>query len=66
MTYSKPISPEVGFLIVYAKFHRREGRRIIFQAAVRDFSGDKLARAKATHWILNQQKESKSISASEI
>jgi acyl-coenzyme A thioesterase PaaI-like protein len=52
MTYSKPVTMEMGYIRVHAQFIRREGRRLFFRADVRDPNGTRLARAKSIHWIL--------------
>lgn len=52
MTYSKPITKEAETMVVTAKFLRQEGNQLFFSADVRDIHGTRLARAKATHWIV--------------
>lgn len=51
ITYSQPVSPEMGHLVVTAQLLDRQGRRLTFKAEVRSPAGQRLARAKATHWI---------------
>lgn len=53
MKYSYPVTPELGYITVEAKFLRREGQWLAFSAEVRDQKGDLLARAKARHWIID-------------
>jgi uncharacterized protein (TIGR00369 family) len=52
ITYSEPARPETGRITVSAHFLDQDGRWLYFQADVRDPAGKRLARAKATHWIL--------------
>ena len=54
MTYSRPITPQVGHIVVVGKLLEREGRRLFFRAHVRDEAGLPLARAKAVHWIVDE------------
>jgi hypothetical protein len=44
--------PDMAHILIEAVFLGSEGRRLDFKAFVRDPSGKLLARAKATHWIL--------------
>lgn len=52
MTYSHPITPEMGYITVSAHLVSQDGRWLEFRADVRDPTGTRLARAKARHWIL--------------
>jgi len=52
LTYSRPASLETGFLVVNARLVSRSGRQLTFHADVLDAQGRRLARAQATHWIL--------------
>lgn len=54
MKYSRPITPDLEFMIVKAKFMTREGQFLHFRAEVRDLAGNLLARAKATHWVIEE------------
>ena len=54
MKYSHPVTLDLEFITVTAKLHSREGRWLVLTADVRDQSGRILARAKATHWILER------------
>jgi len=54
MKYSRPITPDLEFMIVKAKFMTREGQFLHFRAEVRDLEGNLLARAKATHWVIEE------------
>jgi acyl-coenzyme A thioesterase PaaI-like protein len=50
--YSKPVTPGLSFITVEGKFLEREGQRLTFSAEVRDPNGTLLARARASHWII--------------
>lgn len=52
ITYSKPAEPSVSKLTIQAVFQSREAQRLQFRAEARDPRGRRLARAQATHWIL--------------
>jgi acyl-coenzyme A thioesterase PaaI-like protein len=52
LRYSRPVMPEMAFIIVEAIFLQRDGQELTFKAFVRDPAGKLLARAKATHWIV--------------
>jgi acyl-coenzyme A thioesterase PaaI-like protein len=54
MTYSLPATRETGRILVNAKFNERDGRRLYFTAEVRDPAGQRLARARAVHYLLEQ------------
>ena len=54
MTYSKPVSLDMGVVIVKARLRNREGQKLTFSADVRSRDGSRLARAKAVHWILDE------------
>ena len=53
MTYSMPVIPEMEQIIVKASFLERKERFLYFKAFVRSPEGKRLARAKATHWIID-------------
>jgi len=52
--YSRPVTPDLGCVHVEARFLERDGRWLHFKAEVRDEGGALLARARATHWIVDQ------------
>jgi len=52
MTYSHPIVMEMKTISVTSTLLQREGRWLSFSADVHDPTGIRLARAKATHWII--------------
>jgi acyl-coenzyme A thioesterase PaaI-like protein len=54
MKYSHPVTPDLEFITVTARFKEQDGRWLVFTADVRDETGKILARAKATHWILDE------------
>ena len=54
MTYSRPITPDLEYIIVVGKLLDHKGRRLYFKAHVRDETGLPLARAKAVHWIVDE------------
>jgi acyl-coenzyme A thioesterase PaaI-like protein len=51
--YGKVVSPEMGYIIVKAQFIRKKKRQLFFEAIVENSDGDKLASAKATHWVID-------------
>ena len=57
MKYSRPVTPDLGYITVEAKFVKHDHRMLTFRADVRDPSGNLLARAKALHWILDESEE---------
>ena len=54
ITYSRSISPELGYIEVRAQFTGAEGNTLHFIARVRDREGNLLARARASHWVVQQ------------
>ncbi len=56
ITYSRPVTLDMGHITVDAKLLERQDRWLFFQATVRGPEGRRLARAKATHWILDGRK----------
>ena len=57
MKYSRPVTPDLGYITVEAKFVKRDHRMLTFRADVRDPSGNLLAKAKSLHWILDESEE---------
>jgi uncharacterized protein (TIGR00369 family) len=57
MKYSRPVTPDLEYITVEAKFVKRDHRMLTFRADVRDPSGNLLAKAKALHWILDQSED---------
>jgi acyl-coenzyme A thioesterase PaaI-like protein len=57
LTYSRPATLDMGHVIVSARLLERQGRRLFFRADVRSPEGLRLARAKALHWIVDEENE---------
>ena len=57
MKFSQPVTLDLENIIVEGKLVGREGRRLTFNAEVRDQSGKLLARARALHWIIEMEEE---------
>ena len=53
MKYSRPATPEVGYITIQGTFVGRQERRLKFRAEVRDPLGEVLAKAQAIHWIVD-------------
>ena len=53
LTYSRPVTLGLGHIVVTARFLGREDRWLRFQAEVCGPAGERLARAKAAHWIVD-------------
>ncbi len=52
MTYSKPITPDMEYVYVTARFTGQERRSLYFEADVKTEQGQRLATAKSTHRII--------------
>ena len=52
MKYSQPVHSDLKHIYVFARFLIRDGRLLRFATEVRKEDGTLLARAKATHWII--------------
>ncbi len=52
LTYSRPAGLETGWITVKARLEARSDRLLELSADVLDPQGKRLARAKATHWII--------------
>jgi acyl-coenzyme A thioesterase PaaI-like protein len=52
ITYSRPVPLAMGHILVQARLVERQERKLFFRADVRGPEGERLARAKATHWIV--------------
>jgi hypothetical protein len=48
---------EMKYILVEARFIEQVGQSLVFAADVRDPEGVRLARAKATHWIIDESVE---------
>jgi acyl-coenzyme A thioesterase PaaI-like protein len=55
MTYSRPVTLDLGYIVVTARLVAREGRTLSFRADVRSPERMRLARATALHWIVDEQ-----------
>jgi acyl-coenzyme A thioesterase PaaI-like protein len=53
MKYSLPVTSDLEYITVIASLDGRKGSQLTFSAQVRDPQGVLLARAKATHWIVD-------------
>jgi len=51
--YSRAVTADLGHVLVEARFLERDGRWLHFKADVRDEGGALLARARATHWVVD-------------
>ena len=54
LTYSRPVAADLPHIIVQARLLERQGRTLLFKATVREPAGALLARARAQHWILDE------------
>ena len=52
--YSRPVTPDLDYISVTARWTGRSGRQLSFRAEVRDPAGRLLARASASHWIVDE------------
>jgi len=55
MKYSRPITPDLEFITVKSRLVERNGRWLTFRAEVTDGEGTLLARARAVHWITDEE-----------
>ena len=54
LKYSRAVTLDAGFITVAAHLIERKGRWLTFKAKANDLQGQRLARAKAKHWILGE------------
>jgi acyl-coenzyme A thioesterase PaaI-like protein len=52
ITYARPVTADVGRITVKARFLERNESLLYFRADLYDPEGQRLARVKATHWIM--------------
>lgn len=52
MKYSRPVRPEMGYIVVHGRLVERLDPKMVFEARVNGPQGEKLATARATHWIV--------------
>jgi acyl-coenzyme A thioesterase PaaI-like protein len=57
LTYSRPATLELGYIIVNARLAARSARQLELSADILDPQGNRLARAQATHWIIEYESE---------
>ncbi|UCD99037.1 MAG: PaaI family thioesterase [Chloroflexota bacterium] len=57
MKYSLPVTEDVEHLYVEARLKARHGRKLYFNAEVRDQRGRLLARGQAFHWIIAEEEQ---------
>lgn len=57
MKYSRQVTPDLEYITVKGKLLERKGRWLTFSAEVRDQEGALLARAQASHWIVDSLEE---------
>ena len=50
--YSRPVRPEMGYIVVQGRLVERADPKMVFEARVSGPQGEKLATARATHWIV--------------
>jgi acyl-coenzyme A thioesterase PaaI-like protein len=55
ITYNWPVTLDIGYIVVEARLLERRDRRLFFRAVVRSPDGLQLARAKAVHWIIEEE-----------
>ena len=54
ITYSRPVTLDMGSVLVDARLVERQGRWLSFRADVRSEEGLRLARSRARHWIVDE------------
>jgi acyl-coenzyme A thioesterase PaaI-like protein len=52
MAYSRPVTPDLEKIVVTSRLLEQKERWLFFRADVYDPGGRRLARARATHWII--------------
>lgn len=57
MKFSRPVTPDLEYIVVDARLKERDGQRLTFNAEIRDQAGQLLARAQALHWIIDMDSE---------
>ena len=55
MTYNRPVTLDMGHIVVNARLLERKDRWLFFNAEVRSREGLRLARSKAVHWIIDEE-----------
>jgi acyl-coenzyme A thioesterase PaaI-like protein len=54
MTYSRPVTLDMEHIVVHGRLVDRDDRQLRFAAEVSTRDGVRIARARATHWIVHQ------------
>jgi len=54
LTYSRPATLDLGFIVVNARLAGRSERQLELSADILDSQGRRLARARAMHWIVEE------------
>ncbi len=54
MKYSRPVTMEMSEIIITAKLINQDEHRLYINAEVRSPDGEKLATAKAVHWVVKK------------
>jgi acyl-coenzyme A thioesterase PaaI-like protein len=54
MKFSRPITPDLEFILVEARLVEAKGQMLTFRAEVKDLKGKGLAKARAFHWIIER------------
>ena len=57
LTYNRPVSLQTGYILVKAFMVSRDERRLELRADIFDPQGQRVARARATHWIVETSAE---------
>jgi acyl-coenzyme A thioesterase PaaI-like protein len=57
LTYSRPATLDLGYIVVNARLLARSTRQLELSADILDPQGNRLARAQATHWIVDNEAE---------
>jgi acyl-coenzyme A thioesterase PaaI-like protein len=57
MKFSRPVTPDLEYIVVEARLKEREGRWLTLNADIRDQAGQLLARVQALHWIIDMDGE---------
>ena len=52
LKYSRPVRPEMGYIVVQGRLVERLDPKMVFEARVSGPQVEKLATARATHWIV--------------
>ena len=57
MKFSRPVTPDLEYIVVEARPKERDGRWLTFNADIRDQAGQLLARAQALHWLIDMDEQ---------